>query len=284
MRHAETEPSRNPAAGIYKFILRSRALQADNGTITLPADELPPRTTVVQFTIELDGYVAKRGRFVSHRRLMNDTQRQVPMSLPVLLPSSQEGLDTVKSLRIVLKWGEHPRDLDLHCVTSKPVPISRTGTGEEEDVEHEDMEEIVVSNHMYFRSSGGDGEMRLDRDDQDGNCHETLTIAHLRPDVSYWFGAHHFGGEGNFAISNATLEVYGLTPNILATCNFDGADTSPFTMAVPRKEVEGCGEGDVWQGFCLTPNGTGGFTLRVANKLLENTKVGADETYPYIFD
>merc|ERR1711871_1597397 len=110
---------------------------------------------------------------------------------------------------------------------------------------------------------GLDGEMRLDKDDTVGNGHETLTLDRLREEVSYWFGVHHFAGSGNFVTSDAKLEVYGLTPSILAEAGFAGADSSPFKMVVPRAEVEGCGENGVWQCFGLTPNGLGGFRLHV---------------------
>ena len=125
---------------------------------------------------------------------------------------------------------------------------------------------------MYYPLKGRDGEMRLDKDDTRGNGHETLTLDRLRPDVCYWFGAHHFSGEGSFASSNATIEVYGLTAGILAKSNLPGADTSPFKMAVPRTQIEGCGSGAVWQGVGLTPNGSGGFRFLVANKLLVSRK------------
>ena len=70
MIQSKTDHCRKSGRRLSKSRLRSRTLQAENGTITLPADELPLGTVVVNFTIELDRYVSKTDRFVSHRRLM----------------------------------------------------------------------------------------------------------------------------------------------------------------------------------------------------------------------
>jgi len=251
-----------------------RTIPADaDGLITLPAELLPAGTAVVAYKIELSGYITMTSRFISHNKLMNDSRRHVPMSPPVLLPSwVEKEVGTVKNLRVVLKWGEHPNDLDLHCVASKPVPIN--SEGEERD-------------HMYFavlETCSADGEMRLDKDDTNGYGHETLTLDKLRPEVSYWFGVQHYSGEGNLASSDATLEVYGLDAGMLAKAGFAGANAAPFTMAVPRTKVEGCGVMGIWRGFGLTPNGSGGFALTVVNKLVQNTKVNDENSAVYLPD
>ena len=238
---------------------------AADGTLKLDASLLPTGTAVVSYTIEISGFVSKSARFVSHNQLIVAAQLDLPMSRPVLLPSRQASIGTVERLRVVLKWGARPSDLDLHCVTSRPVPINSRGDKDD---------------HMFYQKKGKDGEMRLDKDDTSGHGHETLTLDRLQPNVSYWFGTHHFSGDGNLATSEATLEVYGLTSGILANAGFAGVDASPFRLVVPRIPVAGCDQKGVWQGFGLAPNGHGGFVLTVANKLVA---ISANDTSKQVY-
>jgi hypothetical protein len=169
----------------------------DDLAFLLGAQILLEGTVIVPYEIQVSGYVSVSGRFVCHNKMMNETARDVPMSPPVIMPTRAARVGTVETLRVVLKWGEHPRDLDLHCATSKPVPITEDGR---------------TSNHMYHAlaqtNSDITGEMRLDKDDTSGCGHETLTLDKLRTDVAYWFGVHHYSGEGSLATSEATIEIY----------------------------------------------------------------------------
>jgi hypothetical protein len=225
-----------------------RTINAElNGTFELRKSDLPSGTHVVNYTFEVEGYVSKTDRFVSHDGLLNDAELKVPLSRQgqVTLPERFEPVGHIAQLRVVLKWGAHPSDLDLHCAISKPVPIGNDRTG----------------SHMYFDLKGNGGEMRLDKDDQSGNGHETLTLDKLQPDVTYWFGVHHYRGQGNLASSAASIEVYGLTPGILAEAGRGGADHSPFLIKVPSSEVQGCGENGVWRCFGLVHVGDKRFKL-----------------------
>lgn len=231
----------------------------DNGDLAFMLKEqiLPEGTVIVAYEIQVSGYVSTSGRFVCHNKMMNENARDVPMSPPVIMPTRAARAGTVENLRVVLKWGEHPEDLDLHCATSKPVPITEDGK---------------TSNHMYHSHAQANedisGEMRLDKDDTSGCGHETLTLDKLRTDVAYWFGVLHYSGEGNLATSEATIEVYGLTSALLSKAGYAHANATSFKIVVPRTEVEGCGKKGVWSCFGLTPNGIGGFDLTVVNKLI----------------
>lgn len=84
---------------------------------------------------------------------------------------------------VTLVWGSEPRDLDMHCHSSK---------GE----------------HVYFAHKKN-GNLRLDVDEKHGNGPETLTVD-VERGVTYWFYVHHFDGTGNFTNSNAKLSIKGV--------------------------------------------------------------------------
>lgn len=104
------------------------------------------------------------------------------------------------SLRIVLTWGNDPRDLDSHV----------SGT---------------LSNgsgfHTYFANeSDWDGEVEvcnLDVDDTDGEGPETIT---LNPTTKspYYYYIYHYSGNGSIATSGASVKVY-QGSNLLGTFN-----------------------------------------------------------------
>jgi hypothetical protein len=88
-------------------------------------------------------------------------------------------------IRVVLRWNEHPRDLDLHCVSSS-------------------------GDHVYFsRKSSQDGSINLDVDVMSGKGPETMTIK-LKSGVQYWLSAHHYSGDQTLSESGAVVAIYGL--------------------------------------------------------------------------
>ena len=86
---------------------------------------------------------------------------------------------TAQQVSVMLTWGNEPRDLDLHCHSSK---------GE----------------HVYFAHKKN-GNLRLDIDLVHGNGPETLVVD-VERGVTYWFYVHHFEGRGNFA-SNILITI-----------------------------------------------------------------------------
>jgi hypothetical protein len=59
-------------------------------------------------SVHVPGYSLAPLRMMSHERLYSKANKTLPMN-----PPTQGG-----ELRVILKWGEHPQDLDLHGVSS----------------------------------------------------------------------------------------------------------------------------------------------------------------------
>eukprot|EP01041_Mallomonas_annulata_P008144 gene8144-16737_t len=94
-------------------------------------------------------------------------------------------------IRVVLSWGQHPRDLDIHCVQN--------------------------GSHVYYGSRQAPG-MSLDVDVTTGFGPETITIPPLvnrnsntstntSSNKSYWISVHHYSGEQTLSTSNARIKV-----------------------------------------------------------------------------
>ena len=94
--------------------------------------------------------------------------------------------------RIVLEWGENPRDLDSHLWTP-----SIGGT----------------SYHIYYITENSYNDLNsppyadLDVDDTSSYGPETTTIASLQPGI-YTYAIYHYGGSGTITTSEATVRVY----------------------------------------------------------------------------
>ncbi|MCQ2501396.1 MAG: carboxypeptidase regulatory-like domain-containing protein, partial [Lachnospiraceae bacterium] len=94
-------------------------------------------------------------------------------------------------LRIVLTWGENPRDLDSHLVGPKA-----NGDGNFH---------IYYSNKTY--SAGDTLYADLDLDDVDSYGPETTTL-HETSNGMYYFYVHHFAGSQHISTSGAQVKVY----------------------------------------------------------------------------
>ena len=98
----------------------------------------------------------------------------------------------IGDIRIVLEWGQNPRDLDSHMVGRYNSSSSSTY-------------------HVYYgNKSAYDGSVEicnLDVDDTTSYGPETIT---LNPTTSgaYYYYIHHYAGEGTIATSGATIKVY----------------------------------------------------------------------------
>ncbi len=94
-------------------------------------------------------------------------------------------------LRVVLDWGDSPRDLDAHLVKQNAYHISYRN--------------MMVS---------ADGVARLDRDDLDGNGPETITATSVDKNAEYLFYVHDYTNQHSktgMKLSNsvASVKVYG---------------------------------------------------------------------------
>lgn len=185
---------------------------ADGSTFTITADENGQFATtalpVGYYTLELtkDGYITQYADILVGIGDYNE------------LTMSQVLRDD--DYRIVLKWGNDPRDLDSHVV----------GTLSSGDMFHT----------YYSDKSQYDGDTEvcnLDLDDTDGNGPETIT---LKPTTiePYYYYIYRYSGEGTLASSGAHIEVFRGEKRIK-------------TMDVPADQ----GDGDYWNVFAIV-NGT----------------------------
>ena len=95
------------------------------------------------------------------------------------------------SVRIVLDWGEKPRDLDAHLIKQNGY-------------------------HISYRNKkiSADGIAQLDRDDTDGFGPETITTSELDQNSIYYYFVHNYSNKNiasSTALSNsrAGVKVYG---------------------------------------------------------------------------
>lgn len=182
---------------------------AENGTDKVARVEVPvgdePVTISVEATLLVDGERVLQG----FRSLQIDPDSEVaPQAQIEMLPVLTEG-----QTRVVLSWGENPRDLDSHMTG----PDGQGGQF-----------------HVYFANRGSATAppfVSLDTDDTQGFGPETITIWEQFAGL-YCYSVHRFGGTGTLSSSNATVEV------------FQG-DTRVNTFDVPD------GTGEVWTVFSL---------------------------------
>ena len=91
-------------------------------------------------------------------------------------------------MRIVLTWGENPRDLDSHLWLPDATPY-----------------------HIYYANKGSSTSFPfawLDRDDTTGYGPETVTISQRYPGI-YTYAVYLYAGTGTLSTSGARVQVYG---------------------------------------------------------------------------
>jgi hypothetical protein len=158
--------------------------------------------TRVQFEVELEGEAAtylvevqllNGGQVVGRGSAAVQVQQgsTTPVSVDIdeegrviLLPEQREG-----QTRIVLTWGENPRDLDSHL-------LGPDGEGGQF--------------HIYYANRGSLDQPPyavLDTDDTSSFGPETITIDR-QLDGTYCYYVYHFGGSGTLATSEANVAVY----------------------------------------------------------------------------
>ena len=152
-----------------------------------------------------------------------------PQQNATMAPAQAEG-DT---WRIVLTWGENPRDLDSHVVGALT-----TGN----------------SFHVYYsHKSQYDGSLEvcnLDRDDTTSYGPETITL-NTNSSTPYYYYIYRYAGSGTVASSGAQIKVY------------HGAD-SVRTFNVPT----GLGNGDYWNVFAVVDG-----RIVVQNTITDNADI-----------
>jgi len=118
--------------------------------------------------------------------------------------------------RIVLNWGEQPRDLDSHLWYRK--------------------------NHLFYGEKKG-LHAELDRDDTDGYGPETTTIHKLIPGVTYVYAIYDFSNKDRsskeLSLSDARVYIY------------SGASNKPVKkFGIPKKK-----RGNMWLVFKISGSG-----------------------------
>jgi hypothetical protein len=141
-------------------------------------------------------------------------------------------LSNSSQFRVVLTWGETPRDLDAHL----------TGPTESND-----------RFHIYYRSRGSRNldnvpYAYLDRDDTSSFGPETITIGQLLSDTNnnYRYSVHNYsGGSSALSQSGARVEVYGDGNQLLSTFNVPNQagtlwtvfEINEFGMVIPINNI-----------------------------------------------
>ncbi|WP_028246680.1 carboxypeptidase regulatory-like domain-containing protein [Pseudobutyrivibrio ruminis] len=179
------------------------ATTADNGDYSV---ELPIGNYCM--SIEKEGYISGSINIIVQQ---GTTANQNGSITPIVSENDEDEL-----YRMVLTWGEDPRDLDSHLV-------GNLSNGE--------------TYHVYYshktQMDGEEEACKLDVDDTTSYGPETVTLdAEL--DSPYYYYVHLYAGDGTIATSGAKVEVY------------------KGTTLVRTFNAPSVGEGRYWNVFALT--------------------------------
>ena len=158
-----------------------------------------------------------------------------------LSPSSGTGALTANQVRVVLTWGENPRDLDSHLTGP-----SSASSGS--------LTDTTNRFHVYYSATTTDV-AKLDTDDQNGIGPETITISPpsgrttLRAGL-YRYSVHHFLGSATIPTSGASATLY------------LGGRQQEFR---PPASSSAGGSSTVWTVFELAVDAAGGVTVYPVN-------------------
>lgn len=165
-----------------------------------------------------------------------------------LNPLSGEGALSADEVRVILSWGENPRDLDSHL----------TGPTSTNDGTASDTDRF----HTYYSSRTGDVSV-LDVDDTSSYGPETITItppegsSNLRPGL-YRYSVHHYAGTGTISTSGASVTLH------------YGSTTRYFTPPAGA-----AGDEDLWTVFEMQVSSSGAITIYEQNTINTNWTGGA---------
>lgn len=134
----------------------------------------------------------------------------IEVQMAVLSPKLQEN-----EMRIVLTWGDSPRDLDSHMYIS----------------------DGYSNQHIYYgnKTAYDDGEMicQLDHDDTSSYGPETITLYMDKIGANYKYSVYQFSSDGDISLSGARVVVY---------CG----ENEPTTYHIPVQQ-----EGRTWEVFTI---------------------------------
>jgi stress response protein SCP2 len=138
--------------------------------------DLPPAS--ITLVSNAPGYATYKTSMINTGTVTDDTQKLF------LTPILEGGV-----IMVVLRWSDHPADLDLHCLI----------VGEDGRTER------VYYNHKSSR----DGDVSLDVDVQNGKGPETITLK-PKEGRAYCFTVHHYSGGSTLQKSQAKLDISGI--------------------------------------------------------------------------
>ncbi len=124
-------------------------------------------------------------------------------------------MENLDGMRIVLNWGQNPKDLDSHLV--------------------------FPNNHIFFSSKTGD-KTNLDVDDTDSYGPETITIDNKKFGETYYYFVHDYTNKENpntMSLSNSDAKVFVYVGQTLTK-----------TYYIPKNK-----KGNVWNIFKINGNG-----------------------------
>lgn len=127
------------------------------------------------YTIELSKQGYTKANFVI--RVNSQTPEVTDLTLSPLLASEE--------MRIILTWGEEPRDLDSHL---------------QKDKWNQNIYHIFYSQPRFEDDN-------LDLDDRDGFGPETITIKPVDAEARYTYYVHKYAGEGSIGNSTASVKI-----------------------------------------------------------------------------
>jgi len=143
--------------------------------------------------VSAPGYVSSQ----RNATLSCDDSNSIGISMS---PESGDGALAANEVRIVLSWGENPRDLDSH--------LTGPDSANSGDIAGDDSNRF----HVYYSNRTSDVAV-LDTDDTSSYGPETVTISpadsssNLRQGL-YRYSVHHYAGSSDISNSNASVTLF----------------------------------------------------------------------------
>lgn len=172
--------------------LLTTATTGTNGSYT--SSELPSGTYTIE--VRASGHLRATEEDVA---VTGGQTTSVNFSLSSLLAAGE--------LRVVLTWGENPRDLDTHLW----LPTDK-------------------QYHLYYGRTGDDEACpfaELDVDDTDSYGPETLTIRQRLGSGTYIYAVNYFAGDGGLTTSEAQVQIFD-SSGLIATFNVPTTGTGSW--------------------------------------------------------
>jgi len=214
-----------------------------SSSATTDVDGLAQLTNLTSGTAQVE---ATATGYVQADRQATLTCSDEPVEIGMALSSSSgDNALSANEVRVILTWGENPRDLDSHL----------TGPSDTSDGTTSDTENRF---HVYYSYKNADV-ASLDVDDVSSYGPETITIVSpyeegdiLRPGL-YRYSVHHFSGDSDISNSNASVTLQ--------------IGTSSRTFSPPAGSP---GDNALWTVFELYVDSDGAMTVYEVNTYTEN--------------